>query len=187
MSHDSGIETTPDPSVGQLMTQLSEQTSRLVRDELQLAKTELKDTAKHAGLGAGLFGAAGMFALFGVGTLIATVIIVLALVLPLWASALIVAGALLAIAGIAGLVGKQQVQQSSPTPQRTLENVQHDVHHVQEAGHHDHTHQSCPPRTPVNPRSRSRAPPPVRSSPRPRRLTHPAPRNHQTPRRNRSR
>lgn len=129
-------------SVGQLMTQLSEQTSRLVRDELLLAKTELQQTAKHAGVGAGLFSAAGVLALFGLGALITTAIIALGLVLPLWVAALIVAGALFLAAGIAGLVGKQQAQQASPTPQRTVENVKRDVDEVKEASHHDTTPQS---------------------------------------------
>lgn len=138
MSHDPSIDTNPDRSVGQLMTQLSEQTSRLVRDEIQLAQTELKSTVKHAGFGAGLFGAAGVLALFGLAALIATAIIALALVLPLWASALIVAGVLLMAAAIAGMVGKKELQQSSPTPRRTVENVKRDVHELQEARHHDH-------------------------------------------------
>ena len=122
------------------MTQLSEQTSRLVRDELQLAQVELKDTAKRAGLGAGLFSAAGVLALFGLGALIATAISALTLVLPLWASALIVAVVLFIAAGVAGLVGKKQVQQATPTPERTVENVKRDVAEVKESRHRDHTH-----------------------------------------------
>ena len=106
MSHEVGVGSTPaDPSVGELVTQLSEQTSRLVRDELRLAQIELKNSAKHAGLGAGLFSVAGLLALFGLTTLIATAIIALALVLPLWLSALIVAVVLFIFAGIAVLVG----------------------------------------------------------------------------------
>lgn len=139
MSHEVGVGSTPaDPSVGELMTQLSEQTSRLVRDELQLAQIELKNSAKHAGLGAGLFSVAGLLALFGLTTLIATAIIALALVLPLWLSALIVAVVLFIFAGIAALVGKKQVQQASPTPERTVTNVKRDVAEVKEARQHDH-------------------------------------------------
>lgn len=69
----SGDPDTPSPadlSTGQLMSQLSEQTSRLVRSELQLAQVELKDSAKHAGPGVGLFSVAGVLAWFGLGALI---------------------------------------------------------------------------------------------------------------------
>lgn len=135
----------PDPSssadlsTGQLMGQLSEQASRLVRSELQLAKVELANSAKHAGLGVGLFSVAGVLAWFGLGVLIATAIIALDLVLPLWAAALIVTLLLFVAAGIAALVGKKQVQQVAPTPERTVENVKLDVQEVKENGSHDHT------------------------------------------------
>ncbi|WP_240519694.1 phage holin family protein [Amycolatopsis antarctica] len=124
------------------MTRLSEQTSRLVRDELQLAQTEIKASAKHAGVGAGLFGVAGVLAWFGAGAIITTAIAALALTLPVWASALIVGAVLLIAAGIAALAGKKQVRQTSPTPERTLGNVKRDVQEVQEARHRDHAQQS---------------------------------------------
>jgi uncharacterized membrane protein YqjE len=135
----------PDPSssgdlsTGQLISQLSEQTSTLVRSELALAKVELTNSAKHAGLGAGLFSVAGVLAWFGLGALIATAIIALDLVLPLWAAALIVTSVLFVAAGIAALVGKKQVQQVAPTPERTVENVKLDVQEVKESRSHDHT------------------------------------------------
>ena len=129
---------TVDPSAGELLTRLSEQTSRLVRDELQLVQVELKDSVKHVGMGAGLFSAAGILALFGLGVLIATGVIALALVLPWWLSALIVAVVLFAAAGISALVGKKQVQQASPPAERTVASVKQDVDEVKEAASHDH-------------------------------------------------
>jgi hypothetical protein len=129
-------------SVGELMTRLSEQTSRLVRDELALAQVELKNTAQQAGKGAGLLGGAGVLALYGLGAAIATAIIALGLVLPLWLSGLIVTAVLFVAAGVAGLLGKKEVEQVSPTPQRTVENVARDVEQVQEARHRDHTQRS---------------------------------------------
>lgn len=131
-----------EPSMGELMTRLSEQTSRLVRDELALAQVELTNTAKQAGKGAGLLSGAGVLALYGLGAAIATAIIALALVLPLWASALIVTAVLFLAAGVAGLLGKKEVEQVSPTPQRTVDNVARDVEQVQEARHRDHTQRS---------------------------------------------
>jgi uncharacterized membrane protein YqjE len=128
-----------DLSTGQLISQLSEQTSTLVRSELQLAKVELTNSAKPAGLGAGLFSVAGVVAWFGLGTLIATAIIALDFVLPLWAVALIVTLVLFVAAGIAALVGKKQVQQVTPTPERTVENVKLNLQEVKESRSHDHT------------------------------------------------
>ncbi|MDO9380823.1 MAG: phage holin family protein [Nocardioidaceae bacterium] len=121
---------TSDASVGQLLGQLSEQTSRLVHDELQLAKIEIRDTVRHAGLGAGLFSVAGVLALYGVGALVATAIVALALVLDTWLAALIVTVVLFAGAGAAALVGKKQVAQVSVTPERAIENVKRDVAEV---------------------------------------------------------
>jgi len=69
-------------SMGELMTQLSSQTSRLVRDEMRLAQKEFVESAKHAGIGAGLFSAAGLVAVFGLGSVIAAAIAALSLALP---------------------------------------------------------------------------------------------------------
>jgi uncharacterized membrane protein YqjE len=139
MSGGPDTSSSADLSTGQLIGQLSEQTSRLVRSELQLAQVELKNSAKHAGLGVGLFSVAGVLAWFGLGALTTTAIIALDLVLPLWAAALIVTLLLFVAAGIAALVGKKQVQQVTPTPERTVENVKLDVQEVKESRSHDHT------------------------------------------------
>jgi uncharacterized membrane protein YqjE len=135
---DSIREAGPEPSVGQLVTQLSEQSSQLIRQELELARRELKEAVRHTGRGAGLFGAAGVIGLFGIGTLIATLVIVLDLVLPLWAAALIVAAALFLVAAVASLLGKREVDQLTPVPEQTIENVKRDVQEIKEARHHDH-------------------------------------------------
>ena len=131
-------QSSPSPSVAQLMTQLSEQTSRLVRDEMHLAQRELKDTVKNAGRGAGLLSGAGILALFGFGAVVTAAIAALALVLPLWAAALIAAAALLVGAGITALLGKKQVEQVSPPLVKTVESVKQDIHEVQEGRHHEH-------------------------------------------------
>ncbi len=77
------VESKPaaDASIGELMGQLSTQTSRLVRDEMRLAQKEFQESAKHAGIGAGLFSVAGLLAFFGVAALIAAGIAALSLVL----------------------------------------------------------------------------------------------------------
>ncbi|MET0418078.1 MAG: phage holin family protein, partial [Actinoplanes sp.] len=99
---------------GQLVTQLTEQVSTLVRDELTLARIEMVEKGKRAGKGAGLLGGAGVVALYGVGALLVTAGAALALVMPVWLAALIVTVVLFAAAGVAALVGKKQVQQALP-------------------------------------------------------------------------
>ncbi|WP_309133182.1 phage holin family protein [Brevibacterium sp.] len=120
-----------------MITRLSEQTSRLVRDEMRLARAELTAKAKQGGTGAGFMGAGGILALFGFGALIATAILALALVLPAWAAALIVTVVLFIAAGIAAMVGKKKVEDLSPTPERTMTNLNRDVAEVKESSRHD--------------------------------------------------
>jgi uncharacterized membrane protein YqjE len=117
-----------DPTLGALVHQLSEQTSQLVRSEVELAKAELAQKGKDAGVGLGLFSAAGLLGFFGAAVLITTAVLALDLVLPAWAAALIVALVLLAGAGVAALIGKKKVAEATPpTPERAMENVPKDL------------------------------------------------------------
>lgn len=119
---------TPDAPLGALVHDLSVQIPELVRSELRLAQAELAQKGKRAGIGAGLFGAAGLLAFFGTATLIATAVLALALVLPAWAAALIVAVVLLAAAGVAALRGKSQVAEASPAvPERAVAGIKEDI------------------------------------------------------------
>ncbi|MFK4086903.1 phage holin family protein [Kribbella sp. NPDC020789] len=114
--------------VGALVSDLTSDVSRLVRDELQLAKAELKDKGKEAGVGIGLFGGAGTIALYGLGALIAAAICGLAVVLPAWLAALIVAVVLFAVAAVAALLGKRHVSKATPPiPQRAVDGVHEDL------------------------------------------------------------
>jgi uncharacterized membrane protein YqjE len=123
-----------EPSTGELVSRLSEQVSRLVRDELALARVELVEKGKRAGIGAGLFGGAGMFAAYGVGVLITTLILALALVWPAWLAALVVGVLLLAVAGVVALVGKKQVSQATPpVPTEAVQSAKADVQAVKAA------------------------------------------------------
>ena len=117
-----------DASLGELVKQLSEQSSRLARQELELAKAELAVKGKRAGIGAGMFGGAGAFGFYGLGALIAAAVLALATAVTAWLAALIVAGVLAAIAGILALVGKHEVQQATPPmPEQAAESVKEDV------------------------------------------------------------
>lgn len=119
--------------VGELLAQFSAQTARLVRDEMRLAQREFVDSARHAGIGAGLFSIAGLMAMFGAAGLITAAVAALALVLPVWAAALIIAAALFATAGVAGLLSKRQLGQASPAPQQTVANIKQDINEVKDA------------------------------------------------------
>src|SRR5918912_1511324 len=101
-------------SAGDLVKQLSEQTSRLVRQEVELAKAELAEKGKRAGIGAGMFGGAGIFGLYAGGALTAAAILGLATAVAPWLAALIVAAVLGAIGGVLALTGKTKVQQATP-------------------------------------------------------------------------
>ncbi len=122
-----------DRPVGELVQQAAEQTATLVRDELRLAQLELQEKGKHAGLGAGMFGGAGVVSFYAGGALVAGGILLLATAVDGWIAALVVAAALLAIAGILALTGKKQIDQATPAaPKRTQASVKRDVHHVKE-------------------------------------------------------
>jgi hypothetical protein len=126
-----------DPSTGELVSQLSQEVSQLVRDELRLAQVEVSGKAKKAGVGVGMFGAAGILALYGVGVLIATAILALALAMDAWLAALIVGVVLLAVAGVAALLGKKRVAEAGPpVPQLAVENVKEDVDAVRHPSDH---------------------------------------------------
>ncbi|MGP5625573.1 phage holin family protein [Brachybacterium alimentarium] len=119
-------------SVAHLVDRLSEQTSRLVRDELKLARAEYTEKAKQGGAAAGLFGAGAVLAWFGLGALIATVILLLALVLPPWAAALIVTVVVFLAAGVAALLGKKKAEGLTPTPERTVATLRRDADEITE-------------------------------------------------------
>lgn len=120
-------------SVGQLVQQLSEQTAELVRKEMRLAQVELQKKGKRAGIGAGMFGGAGIVALYGVGAVVAAAILLLATAIEPWVSALIVGVVLLVTAGLVALLARRQVEQATPPkPERAMASVQHDVEHVKE-------------------------------------------------------
>ncbi len=122
-----------DRPAGELVQQMSEQVSRLVREELRLAQLELAQKGKRAGIGVGLFGGSGLLSLYGLAAIIAGVALLLALVLPAWAAALIVGAVLLATAGALALLGKRQVSEATPpTPQQTIVSVKADVEVVKE-------------------------------------------------------
>lgn len=115
-------------SLSDLTQQLSEQTTALVRAEVELAKAELREKGKAAGLGAGMFGGAGALGLYALGALTACLILALATFLDAWLAALVVAAGYGAIAGILALTGKRKVEEGTPPlPEQAIESTKEDV------------------------------------------------------------
>jgi predicted lipid-binding transport protein (Tim44 family) len=130
-----------DLPIGELVKQLSEQTSTLVRKELELARAEMTRKGKAAGLGAGMFGAAGLFGLLALGALTAFLILALAEAVDAWLAALIVTVAYATIAGVLALIGKSKVQEASPpVPEQAKESVRKDVEWTKERAKHAREH-----------------------------------------------
>jgi hypothetical protein len=114
--------------LGELVQDLSRQTSTLIRQEIRLAHAELTEKGEHAGKGAGMFGGAGLVALYGVGALITAAILGLATVLDPWIAAAAVGAGLLLVAGILALTGKKELEEASPPkPEQALDSVEQDI------------------------------------------------------------
>jgi uncharacterized membrane protein YqjE len=113
---------------GELLKELSDHTTTLVRQEIELAKAELGEKGKKAGLGAGMFGGAGLFAVFALAALTTCIIVALDSAMPLWLAALIPAVIYAAVAGALALQGRNKVQQAGPpVPEQATESVKEDV------------------------------------------------------------
>jgi MFS family permease len=117
-----------DPTLGALVNDMTQQMSTLVRDEMRLAQAEMTQKGKAAGLGIGLFGGAGVVALYGVGALVATLILALSLAITPWLAALIVTVVLFAVAAVLALVGKKNVSKATPAmPEEAIAGLKEDV------------------------------------------------------------
>lgn len=125
-----------EPTVGALVHDLTQQVPDLIRSELRLAQAEMAAKGKQAGIGIGMFSAAGLLAFFGLAALLTAATAALALVLPTWAAALIVAAVLFLGAAVAGLLGKKKVTQATPAkPERAMRGLKEDIETVK-GGHH---------------------------------------------------
>lgn len=117
-----------EPTIGALVHDLSQEIPELVRSEIRLAQAEVAQKGREVGIGVGMFSAAGLLAFFGVGALVATAILALAEVLPVWLSALIVTAALFAFAGVVALAGRRKVAEGQPLkPEKAVAGVRSDI------------------------------------------------------------
>jgi uncharacterized membrane protein YqjE len=135
VEHTADVEQSPGEarSTGELVKQLSEQVTVLIRDELKLAQLEMTRKGKQAGIGAGLLGGSGLVALYGVGCLIACAIIAISGVVAAWLAALVVGAALLAAAAVAVLMGRGRLQKTvPPVPEEAVGSVKADVEEIKE-------------------------------------------------------
>jgi MFS family permease len=122
-----------DRPIGELVKQLSEQTSTLVRKELELARSEMTQKGKAAGMGAGMFGGAGLFGLLALGALTACFILALDKAMDGWLAALIVTAVYAAIAGVLALTGKSKIEEATPpVPEQARDSVREDVEWTKE-------------------------------------------------------
>ncbi|MDO8212176.1 phage holin family protein [Conexibacter sp. CPCC 206217] len=118
-----------DESIGELLKDLTDETSTLVRQELALARAELTQKGKAAGKGAGMLGAAGVVALLMLGTLTACVVALLSTAVDhVWLAALIVTVVYAAVAAVLALAGRRALKDAvPPAPEETIESVKEDV------------------------------------------------------------
>jgi hypothetical protein len=123
-----------DAPVANLVAQATAQITLLVREELQLAQAEMSQKAKRFGIGGGLFGGAGLLAFLGLQALVVTGIAALALAVPVWAAALIIAATLLLVAAFLALMGKREVVRAvPPAPEQAVAGLKTDVATIRES------------------------------------------------------
>jgi hypothetical protein len=124
---DHGQDDLRERPIGDLLKQLSEDTAKLVRKEVELARAEVTQKGKQAGIGAGMFGGAGVAGLLALGALTACLIALLATGMETWVAALIVTVLWTAIAGVLALLGRNRVQEATPPVEQTVETIKEDV------------------------------------------------------------
>ncbi len=124
-SNDNALRDRP---TGELLRDLSDHTTTLVKQEMELAKAELQEKGKQAGLGAGMFGGAGLFGLGAFAALTACLIAALDKVMEIWLAALVVAVSYGVIAAVLAITGKQKVKQAAPpVPEQAVDSVKEDM------------------------------------------------------------
>ena len=128
---------TQDQTLGALVHQLTQQVPELIRSEMRLAQAEVAQKGRRAGVGIGMFSVAGLLAFFAFGSIVATGILALSLVVDAWLAALIVALVLLVGAAVAGIVGKNKVAEAGPpAPERAIQGLKDDIATVK-GDHHE--------------------------------------------------
>jgi uncharacterized membrane protein YqjE len=129
-----GTTSSESASTGELVSRAAAQISTLVRDELALARAEMMEKGKRAGMGGGLLGGAAVFALYGLGLVLALFVVLLDLVWPLWLAVLVVALVVFLVAAAAAYVGRAQLKRAvPPLPSEAVAGVSQDLDVVKHA------------------------------------------------------
>lgn len=127
------LPNSPSPTIGELFGRLTEQVSRLVRAEIELAKKELIKKVTNIGIGAGLLIAAAILSLYGLGVLIHSAVLGLSVVFAPWLAALTIGVAIFLIVGILALIGIRRIKAGTPpTPEAAIDNFKESVDAVKE-------------------------------------------------------
>jgi Putative Actinobacterial Holin-X, holin superfamily III len=130
-THRNDPESLRQQPTGELVKQLAEDVSTLVRQELELARAEMMAKARHAGIGLGEMGTGGIAGLFALGALTTCAIAAMGLVMPVWAAALIVAAVYGAVAAVLIVIGRRQLDEASPpVPERTRQTIEENIEWV---------------------------------------------------------
>ena len=127
-SSPNGAQTLAERPVGDLLKGFTDQAKRLAGQEMDLAKAEMAEKAKDAGVAGGMFASAGVFGLLGLLTLTAAMVLGLATVVRPWLAALIVTGFYLVVAGVLAVVGKTRLARATPlAPTEAIKSVKEDI------------------------------------------------------------
>jgi hypothetical protein len=117
-----------DESIAVLVKDLSRDVSQLVREEIALARVEMTEKGKQAGVGVGMLSAAAAFGLATLGGTMATIIILLDLVMPLWLAALITTAVYGAVTAGLAVRGRDELKEAgTPVPEHARDSVKKDI------------------------------------------------------------
>jgi uncharacterized membrane protein YqjE len=116
-----------DRPIGELVKDLSAQTSTLVRKEIELARAELQEKGKVAGKGVGMLAVAAVFGLLAMGALTAALIALLDKAMATWVAALIVMALWAIVAFVLAKSGQKALQSATPPAPQTVETVKEDI------------------------------------------------------------
>ncbi|MQA98805.1 MAG: phage holin family protein [Actinobacteria bacterium] len=113
--------------MGELLKELSSELSTLIKQEMELAKAELRTTGKRAGIGAGLVGGGAAVGYLAAAAFTAFLVLLINEVTPAWLAALIVAVVYGVIAALLAMRGRDKVKEAMPPAPATTETVKEDI------------------------------------------------------------
>jgi uncharacterized membrane protein YqjE len=125
--HNGGTTDARERPIGELVKDLSQQTSTLVRKEIELARAEMQQQGKQAGKGAGLMTGAGVAGLLALGSLTAGLIALLDKAMATWVAALIVMALWAVVAAVLAKAGQRSFKRATPPAPQTVETVKEDI------------------------------------------------------------